>query len=208
MAARRSGSREPGETDWLQSVTREVKAVRSAVGVCDVSTLGKIDIQGPDAGAFLDRVYINTFSTLPVGKARYGVMLREDGFVMDDGTTARFGPEHYVMSTTTANAAKVMQHLEFCHQVLWPELDVADRLGHRAMGAVRRRRPASSRALLQTRARIGARSLERGLSLSRLRGPSGSARCPARLFRHLVLGRTRLRDRRAGALWRQRWFAR
>ncbi|HEX5866478.1 MAG TPA: glycine cleavage T C-terminal barrel domain-containing protein, partial [Beijerinckiaceae bacterium] len=115
----------PGEVDWLESVTREVKAVRSAVGVCDVSTLGKIDIQGQDAGAFLDHVYINTFSTLPVGKARYGVMLREDGFVMDDGTTARFGPEHYVMSTTTANAAKVMQHLEFCHQVLWPELDVA-----------------------------------------------------------------------------------
>jgi sarcosine oxidase subunit alpha len=115
----------PGEADWLESVTREVKTVRSAVGVCDVSTLGKIDIQGSDAGAFLDRVYINMFSTLPVGKARYGVMLREDGFVMDDGTTARFGPEHYVMSTTTANAAKVMQHLEFCHQVLWPDLDVA-----------------------------------------------------------------------------------
>ncbi len=115
----------PGEADWLNSVTREARTVRSAVGVCDVSTLGKIDIQGKDAGAFLDRVYINAFSTLPVGKARYGVMLREDGFVMDDGTTARFGPEHYVMSTTTANAAKVMQHLEFCHEVLWPELDVA-----------------------------------------------------------------------------------
>jgi sarcosine oxidase subunit alpha len=114
-----------GEADWLASVTREVTAVRAGVGVCDVSTLGKIDIQGRDAGAFLDRVYINTFSTLPVGKARYGVMLREDGFVMDDGTTSRFGPEHYVMTTTTANAAKVMQHLEFCHQVLWPDLDVA-----------------------------------------------------------------------------------
>jgi methylglutamate dehydrogenase subunit C len=114
-----------GEKDWLESVTREVKTVRSSVGVCDVSTLGKIDIQGRDAGAFLDRVYINMFSTLPVGKARYGVMLREDGFVLDDGTTARFAPEHYVMSTTTANAARVMQHLEFCHQVLWPDLDVA-----------------------------------------------------------------------------------
>ena len=81
-------------------------AVRSGVGVCDVSTLGKIDVTGPDAGAFLDRVYANTFSTLPVGKARYGLMLREDGFVMDDGTTARLAPEHFVMSTTTANAAK------------------------------------------------------------------------------------------------------
>ena len=115
----------PGETDWLQSVTREVRTVRSAAGVCDVSTLGKIDIQGRDAGVFLDRVYVNTFSTLAIGKARYGLMLREDGFVLDDGTTARLAPDHYLMSTTTGNAGKVMQHLEFCHQVLWPELDVA-----------------------------------------------------------------------------------
>ncbi|MGE0749667.1 MAG: sarcosine oxidase subunit alpha family protein [Variibacter sp.] len=114
-----------GETDWLTTVVREVRTVRSIVGVCDVSTLGRIDIQGRDAGAFLDRVYVNTFSTLPIGKARYGVMLREDGFVMDDGTTSRFAEDHYVTSTTTANAAKIMQHLEFCHQVLWPELDVA-----------------------------------------------------------------------------------
>jgi heterotetrameric sarcosine oxidase alpha subunit len=112
------------EADWLETVNREVTAVRSSVGLIDVSTFGKIDLQGADAGAFLDRLYINTFSTLPVGKARYGVMLREDGMVMDDGTTARLGPEHYVMTTTTANAAKVYQHLEFCLQVLWPELDV------------------------------------------------------------------------------------
>jgi heterotetrameric sarcosine oxidase alpha subunit len=115
----------PGEKDWLESVTREARTVRAAAGVCDVSTLGKIDIQGRDAGAFLDRVYVNMFSSLAVGKARYGLMLREDGFVLDDGTTARLGPDHYVMSTTTGNAGKVMQHLEFCHQVLWPELDVA-----------------------------------------------------------------------------------
>ena len=116
--------RRPGETDWLETVRREVTAVRTGVGVCDVSTLGKIDIQGPDAGAFLDRVYINTFSTLPVGKARYGVMLREDGLVLDDGTTARLGAEHFVMSTTTVNAGRVMQHLEYCHQALWPDLDL------------------------------------------------------------------------------------
>jgi len=114
----------PSESHWLDTVNREVNTVRSKVGVCDVSTLGKIDIQGADAATFLDRVYINTFSTLPVGKVRYGLMLREDGFVKDDGTTARFGPDHYVMSTTTANAAKVMQHLEHASQVLWPELDV------------------------------------------------------------------------------------
>ncbi|MBM3544885.1 MAG: sarcosine oxidase subunit alpha family protein [Alphaproteobacteria bacterium] len=106
------------------SVNREVANVRTQVGVCDVSTLGKIEVQGTDAGVFLDRVYANTFSTLPVGKARYGLMLREDGFVMDDGTTARLAEDRYFMTTTTANAVKVMQHLEFCQQVLWPELDV------------------------------------------------------------------------------------
>lgn len=114
----------PGEKDWLETVTREVTAVRSSVGVCDVSTLGKIDIQGTDAGIFLDRVYANTFSTLPVGKVRYGVMLREDGFVLDDGTSARLAADHYVLTTTTANAGKVMQHLEHARQVTSPELDV------------------------------------------------------------------------------------
>jgi heterotetrameric sarcosine oxidase alpha subunit len=114
----------PGESDWLQTVSREVKAVRSGVGVCDVSTLGKIDIQGADSAAFLDRIYINLFSTLAVGKVRYGLMLREDGLVLDDGTTAHIAPHHYVMSTTTANAAKVMQHLEHARQVLWPDMDV------------------------------------------------------------------------------------
>ncbi len=71
-----------------------------------------------DAGVFLDRVYINGFSKLAVGKTRYGLMLREDGFAMDDGTTARFAEDHYYMTTTTANAVKVSQHLEFCQQVL------------------------------------------------------------------------------------------
>ncbi|TMJ02811.1 MAG: sarcosine oxidase subunit alpha family protein [Alphaproteobacteria bacterium] len=113
-----------GEKDWLETVNREVTATRASVGVCDVSTLGKIEIEGADAAIFLDRVYTNTFSSLPVGKSRYGLMLREDGFVMDDGTTSRLAPERFVMTTTTAQAGRVMQHLEFCHQVLWPELDV------------------------------------------------------------------------------------
>jgi sarcosine oxidase subunit alpha len=114
----------PGENDWLTTVNREVGAVRGAVGICDVSTLGKIDIQGQDAAAFLELVYTSGWKGLPVGKARYGLMLREDGFVMDDGTTSRLGETHFLMTTTTANAGKVMQHLEFCHQVLWPHLDV------------------------------------------------------------------------------------
>ncbi|WP_149587622.1 sarcosine oxidase subunit alpha family protein [Tabrizicola flagellatus] len=113
-----------GETEWRQSVDREVLATRKSVGICDVTTLGKIDVQGTDAGAFLDRVYANTFSTLPVGKCRYGLMLREDGIVFDDGTTARMGEHEYVMTTTTANAVTVFRHLEFCRQCLWPEMDV------------------------------------------------------------------------------------
>jgi sarcosine oxidase subunit alpha len=112
------------ENDWLATVNREVATVRTSVGVCDVSTLGKIDIQGDDTAEFLDRVYVNGWKSLAIGKARYGLMLREDGFVMDDGTTSRLGETHFLMTTTTANAAKVMQHLEFCHQVLWPKLDI------------------------------------------------------------------------------------
>jgi sarcosine oxidase subunit alpha len=110
--------------DWLAAASREVLATRGGVGLCDVSTLGKIDVQGKDAGQFLDCLYCNTFSSLAIGKARYGLMLREDGIVMDDGTTSRFANDHFVMTTTTANAAKVMSHMEFVHQALFPDLDV------------------------------------------------------------------------------------
>jgi len=113
-----------GETHWRESVDREVLQTRSSVGICDVSTLGKIDVQGKDAAEFLDRVYANTYSTLAVGKVRYGIMLREDGILMDDGTTARMGEYHFVMTTTTANAVNVFRHMEFCRQCLWPGLDV------------------------------------------------------------------------------------
>ena len=110
--------------DWLAACNREVMAVRTAAGVCDVSSLGKIELVGPDTGAFLDRLYANTFSTLKPGRVRYGVMLREDGFVMDDGTTARLEADRWVMTTTTAQAGPVLAHMEYCHQVLWPSLDV------------------------------------------------------------------------------------
>ncbi len=110
---------------WREACDREVRAVREAVGLCDVSTLGKIEVVGPDAGALLDKLYCNAMGSLGVGRARYGVMLREDGFVMDDGTVARLEANRYLVSTTTANAVGVMAHMEFCAQVLWPELDVA-----------------------------------------------------------------------------------
>ena len=114
----------PGENDWLKTVNREVMATRGGVGFCDVSTLGKIAVMGPDADLLLDRLYINTVSTLAIGKARYGVMLREDGMVMDDGAAVRLAADDFFVTTTTANAARVMQHIDFARQVLWPDLDV------------------------------------------------------------------------------------
>ncbi len=112
----------PGDKDWLASAVREAKAVRSTVGICDVSTLGKIEIVGPDAAMLLDRLYGNMMSTLPVGKCRYGVMLREDGFVFDDGTVARLDDNRFVITTTTVNAVAVMRHIDFALQVIWPGL--------------------------------------------------------------------------------------
>ena len=115
---------QPGEKGWRDSVDREVEMTRNSVGICDVTTLGKIDIQGKDALEFLNRVYTNAFLKLPVGKVRYGLMLREDGIAYDDGTTARLGQNHFVMTTTTANAVLVFRRLEFARQCLWPGLDV------------------------------------------------------------------------------------
>jgi heterotetrameric sarcosine oxidase alpha subunit len=114
----------PGEATWRESCEREVNMVRQAVGITDVSTLGKIDIQGRDSGRFLDFVYTNTFSTLPVGRVRYGLMLREDGLVLDDGTSARLGEDHYLMTTTTAAAGLVMRHLDFVHQAFCADWQV------------------------------------------------------------------------------------
>ena len=113
-----------GETHWRQSVDREVMTTRQSVGVCDVTTLGKIDVQGTDAAAFLNKVYCNGFAKLAIGKTRYGLMLREDGIAMDDGTAARMAEDHFVVTTTTANAVSVYRHMEFVRQVLWPDLDV------------------------------------------------------------------------------------
>ena len=113
-----------GNENLFEASKREAKNVRDHVGICDVTTLGKIDIKGPDAAEFLNRVYTNAWLKLPVGKARYGVMLREDGIVMDDGTTTRISENHYHMTTTTAQAANVLSHLEYYLQVVWPELKV------------------------------------------------------------------------------------
>ena len=101
---------------------REARMVRETCGLIDVSTLGKIAVQGPDAAEFLNRVYVNGFAKLPVMKCRYGVMLRDDGIVMDDGVTWRLGEDEFLMTCTTANAAKVMAWLEHLLAFRWPSL--------------------------------------------------------------------------------------
>ena len=111
-------------TAGWEPVLEEARNVRSRVGITDVSTLGKIDVQGPDAAKFLDFMYANTFSTLAVGRSRYGIMLREDGVMFDDGTTSRLGPEHFLVTTTTVNAATVLEHMEFHLQTACRDLDV------------------------------------------------------------------------------------
>jgi sarcosine oxidase subunit alpha len=103
---------------------KEMELVRRGVGISDVSTLGKIDVQGPDAAEFLNRVYVNGFAKLPVGKARYGVMLNDDGIVLDDGTTTRISETQFYMTTTTAQAGEVMSWLEFLLQTQWTDLKV------------------------------------------------------------------------------------
>lgn len=104
------------DRDWRDACNRETLFVRNTVGACDVSTLGKIDVQGPDAARFLDFVYTNSMSSLNPGRVRYGLMLREDGHVMDDGTCARLADQHFLITTTTAAAGEVMRHLDFVQQ--------------------------------------------------------------------------------------------
>ncbi len=114
---------EGGET-INQAYVREAAHVRKHVGVVDASTLGKIAVQGPDAAEFLNRVYVNAWKKLKIGRLRYGVMLRDDGIVLDDGATARLGENDYFMTTTTANAAKILGYLEHLLQTAWTDLKV------------------------------------------------------------------------------------
>ena len=112
------------EESMRQAVRREADAARNKAALLDATTLGKIDIQGPDAATFLNRIYTNRWDTLKVGRCRYGVMLSEDGMVFDDGVTARLGQHHYHMTTTTGGAPAVMAWMERWLQTEYPELDV------------------------------------------------------------------------------------
>ncbi len=110
--------------DMHAAVRREAVAARSGISILDASTLGKIDIQGADAAELLNRVYTNAWSKLEIDRCRYGLMLGEDGMVMDDGVTARLAEDHFLMSTTTGNAARVLAWLEEWVQTEWPDMKV------------------------------------------------------------------------------------
>lgn len=112
-----------GET-MQEALNRECKATRDSVGILDASTLGKIDIQGKDAREFLERVYTNAWKKLAVGKCRYGLMCGEDGMIFDDGVTSCLAENHFLMTTTSGGAARVLEWLEIYHQTEWPELEV------------------------------------------------------------------------------------
>src|SRR5256885_7448083 len=116
-------SPQPGE-DMDAAVRRECRAAQDRVALLDASTLGKIEVSGPDAGRFLDRVYFNHWQRLPVGQCRYGIMCRDDGMVFDDGVGTRLAQDRFFLTTTTGNAAAVLDWLEEWLQTEWPELEV------------------------------------------------------------------------------------
>ncbi len=113
----------PGE-DIHQAVNRECRAVRAGVGIFDASTLGKIEVVGPDAAEFMNRIYPNAWLKLEPGKCRYGLMLKEDGFIFDDGVVARMSADRFHVTTTTGGAPRVMAHMEDYLQTEWPDLNV------------------------------------------------------------------------------------
>jgi sarcosine oxidase subunit alpha len=111
--------------DMHAAVRRECKAVRSVCGIFDGSTLGKIEVVGKDAAEFLERIYVNPFAKLPAGRCRYGVMLNEAGFIVDDGVIGRLAFDRFHVTTTTGGAAHVLATMEDYRQTEWPDLDVS-----------------------------------------------------------------------------------
>ncbi len=110
--------------DMRAAVNRECRAVRSSVGIFDASTLGKIEVVGPDAAEFLNRMYTNPWKALEPGRCRYGLLLKEDGFIADDGVSARLATDRFHLTTTTGGAARVLNMMEDYLQTEWPDLDV------------------------------------------------------------------------------------
>jgi sarcosine oxidase, subunit alpha len=110
--------------DMHAAVNRECVAVRSSLGIFDASTLGKIEVVGPDAAEFLNRMYTNPWKALEPGRCRYGLLLKEDGFITDDGVSARLAPDRFHLTTTTGGAARVLNMMEDYLQTEWPDLNV------------------------------------------------------------------------------------
>ena len=135
------------EESMDDALQRRVAAIAArAIGMMDASTLGKIDVQGPDAAELLNRLYTNAYDSLAVGMCRYGVMCRPDGMVFDDGVVMRVGEERYLCTTTTGNAAPVLAWMEEWLQTEWPELRVVADVGDRAFSGPRSRSWARTRA--------------------------------------------------------------
>lgn len=106
------------------AVARECRAARESVGLFDASTLGKIEVVGPDAAEFMNRIYTNSLKSLEPGRCRYGLLLKEDGYILDDGVVARLAPDRFHVTTTTGGAARVLTHMEDYLQTEWPDLKV------------------------------------------------------------------------------------
>ena len=171
--------------DMDAAVLRECKAVRESVGFQDASTLGKIEIRGTDAGAFLGQIYTNGFAKLKVGKGRYGLMCKPDGMIFDDGVTLRVAEDRYYMTTTTGGAATVLEWLEEWHQTEWPELDVVFTSVTEAVVDRRGRRTQIPRGHRQARPAPGC--VQRGLRVHGLSGDDPGGRDSGPHLPHLVL---------------------
>jgi sarcosine oxidase subunit alpha len=113
-----------GREDMHAAVKRECRQVRASVGMFDASTLGKIEVVGPDASRFMELMYTNPWAKLEVGRCRYGLMLNEQGFIIDDGVIARMAADRFHVTTTTGGAPRVLNHMEDYLQTEFPNLKV------------------------------------------------------------------------------------
>ena len=192
--------------DMHKAVARECRAVRSAVGMFDASTLGKIEVVGPDAATFLERMYTNPWAKLQPGRCRYGLLLGEDGFIRDDGVIGRLAEDRFHVTTTTGGAARVLNMMEDYLQTEWPDLDVWLTSTTEQWAVVAVQGP-NARKLLEP--------LVQGLDLSDAAFPHMAvAECtvagfPARLFRVSFTGElgfeVNVPARHGRALWDRLW---
>ena len=184
--------------DMHTAVNRECVAVRNHAGIFDASTLGKIEVVGPDAAKFLELLYTNPWEKLGVGRLRYGIMLREDGFIYDDGVVGRLAEDRFHVTTTTGGAPRVMNHMEDYLQTEFPHLNVWLTSTHRTMGGDCRAGSESPRDHRAAGRRH--RYVQRGHAAYERSGRQDLRR-PDPFVPHVVYGRGGLRNQRAGRLW-------